>query len=155
MEAEAWLEKYRPAEPLSGFSWGDARIGNMMFGYDFKLTGVMDWEQASLGGPLHDLGWWLYFDDMHSWRNGHKRLDGLGTRAATIDLWQGLTGFEARDLRWYEVFAGYKLAVIVARRYASSRDERPGFNVNNNAYTRAMADIMGVAAPADAFLFPP
>jgi len=153
--AEAWLEEHRPSNPVSGFSWGDARIGNMMFGNDFKLTGVMDWEQASLGGPLHDLGWWLYFDDMHSWRNGHKRLDGLGTRAETIDLWRELTGFEVRDLPWYEVFAGYKLAVIVARRYASARDERPGFNFNNNAYTRAMADIMGVPAPADAYLSAP
>jgi aminoglycoside phosphotransferase (APT) family kinase protein len=155
VSAEEWLEKHKPQQPLSGFSWGDARIGNMMFGSDFRLTGVMDWEQASLGGPLHDLGWWLYFDDMHSWRNGHRRLEGLGTRQETIDLWRELTGFEPRDLQWYEVFAGYKLAIIVARRYASSRDERPNFNLNNNAYTRAMADIMGVAAPTDVYMHPP
>jgi aminoglycoside phosphotransferase (APT) family kinase protein len=153
--AEDWLEEHKPHHPLRGFSWGDARIGNMMFGSDFRLTGVMDWEQASIGGPLHDLGWWLFFDDMHSWRNGHRRLDGLGTRQETIDLWRELTGFEPRDLQWYEVFAGYKLATIVARRYASSRDERPNFNLNNNAYTRAMADLMGVDAPTDVYLHPP
>lgn len=155
MNAEAWLEKHRPQHPVSGFSWGDARIGNMMFGSDFRLTGVMDWEQASLGGPLQDLGWWLYFDDMHSTRLGRVRLEGLGTRQETIDLWRDLTGFEPRDLAWYEVFAGYKLAVIVARRYGSTRDERSGFNFNNNAYTRAMADLMGVSQPIDAYLNPP
>jgi aminoglycoside phosphotransferase (APT) family kinase protein len=155
MSAEAWLEKHQPQNPMSGFSWGDARIGNMMFGDDFNLTGVMDWEQASLGGPMHDLGWWLYFDDMHSWRNGHKRIEGLGTRKETVDLWRELTGFEPRSLVWHEVFAGYKLAAIVARRYASTRDERPGFNLNNNAYTRAMAELMGIAQPIDAYLHPP
>lgn len=155
MSAEAWLEKHRPQNPASGFSWGDARIGNMMFGSDFRLTGVMDWEQASLGGPMQDLGWWLYFDDMHSKRMGRARLEGLSTRQETLDLWRELTGLEPRDLAWYEAFAGYKLAVIVARRYASSRDERPGFNLNNNAYTRAMADVMGVAQPVDAYLNTP
>lgn len=155
MSAEAWMEKHRPQNPMSGFSWGDARIGNMMFGDDFELTGVMDWEQASLGGPMHDLGWWLYFDDMHSWRNGHKRIEGLGTRKETVDLWRELTGIEPSGLVWHEVFAGYKLATIVARRYASTRDERPGFNLNNNAYTRAMAELMGVTQPIDAYLNPP
>ena len=104
---------------------------------------------------MHELGWWLYFDDMHSWRNGHKRIEGLGTRKETVDLWRELTGFEPRSLVWHEVFAGYKLAAIVARRYASTRDERPGFNLNNNAYTRAMAELMGVARPIDAYLSPP
>ena len=48
-----------PANRPEGIVWGDSRIGNMMIGHDFKVAAVMDWEQPSLGGALHDLGWWL------------------------------------------------------------------------------------------------
>jgi aminoglycoside phosphotransferase (APT) family kinase protein len=154
MAAEDWFDRHRPAAPASGLSWGDARIGNMMFGHDFRLAGVMDWEQASLGGPMQDLGWWLYFDDIHSTYAGLTRLDGLGTRQETLDLWRDLTGYAAADLTWYEAFAGYKLAVIMARGYSQDRAESPGNNVNNNLFTRSMAKIMGLDQPADGFLRP-
>jgi aminoglycoside phosphotransferase (APT) family kinase protein len=152
MEAEAWLEKRRPQRPASGLSWGDARIGNMMFGQDFRLAGVMDWEQASLGGPMQDLGWWLFFDEIHSTSIGVMRLEGLGTRQETLDLWSGLTGQATSDVEWYEAFAGYKLAVIIARRFLLDGGERPDGNLNNNVFTRALAKIMGVDQPADGFL---
>src|SRR5262245_54200025 len=58
-----WLAANVPADATNGFTWGDARIGNMMFGDDLRLAGVMDWEQANLSGIRMDLGWWLYFDD--------------------------------------------------------------------------------------------
>lgn len=148
-EARVWLEKHKPAAPLSGLSWGDARIGNMMFGPDFRLAGVMDWEQASLGGPLHDLGWWLLFDEIHSRHGGLKRLEGLGTRQETLDLWRELTGLSPQGVEWYEVFAGYKLAGIGARNFSRYRKEQPGHNHNNNTFTRAMAEIMGVDQPED------
>ena len=148
-EAEAWLLKHRPKAPPSGLSWGDARIGNMMFGADFRLAGVMDWEQASLGGPLHDLGWWLFFDDIHARHQKLARLEGLGNRQQTVELWQDLTGLSAEGVEWYEVFAGYKLSGIGARNFGQYRKEQPGHNHNNNNFTRAMAEIMGVDAPVD------
>jgi aminoglycoside phosphotransferase (APT) family kinase protein len=46
-----WLWANTPDEPF-GLSWGDARMGNMMFGDDFEVVGVMDWEQASLAGSI-------------------------------------------------------------------------------------------------------
>ena len=49
--SHAWLEANLPAERANGFAWGDARIGNMMFGDDFRLAGVMDWEAANLSWP--------------------------------------------------------------------------------------------------------
>jgi aminoglycoside phosphotransferase (APT) family kinase protein len=107
-----WLATHVPTEPDPGLSWGDARIGNMMFGDDFEVVGVMDWEQASLAGPLADLGWWLLFDDIHSVDAGVDRLDGLGTRQETVDLWEELTGRRAHDLLWHEVFAGCKAGLL-------------------------------------------
>src|SRR5690606_4076284 len=98
-----WLTDNRPADSAPGLSWGDARIGNIVFGSDFRVSAVMDWEQASMAGPLADLAWWLVFDEAHSTGLGIPRLDGLETRAETIDLWQDLTGLRARNLLWHEV----------------------------------------------------
>jgi aminoglycoside phosphotransferase (APT) family kinase protein len=154
LAAEAWFAKHRPTHAPAGLTWGDARIGNMMFGADFRLTGVMDWEQATLGGPMFDLGWWLSFDKLHSTTLGLKRLAGLGTRQQTLDLWQERTGLGIADLEWYEAFAGYTLAVIVARRYNEVGTERPDHNRNNNAYIRHMTELMGVPSPEDVILNP-
>jgi aminoglycoside phosphotransferase (APT) family kinase protein len=154
LAAEQWFDRHRPAQAPTGLCWGDARIGNMMFGADFRLTGVMDWEQATLGGPLFDLGWWLTFDALHSTALSLARLEGLGTRQQTLDFWRDRTGLAVSDLDWYEAFAGYTLGVIVCRRYNEAGTERPSHNRNNNNYTRRMAGIMGIAMPADVLLNP-
>ncbi len=107
-----WLRTNQPATCTPGLSWGDARIGNIMFDDNFEVVGVMDWEQASLGGAMADLGWWLLFDDMHSVAQGVKRLDGLGTRQETLDLWQELTGRKVENLEWHEAFAGLKAGLL-------------------------------------------
>lgn len=51
-----WLEQHRPTE-VGGdaLSWGDGRIGNMMF-RDFEVVAVLDWEMASVAPPEVDLG---------------------------------------------------------------------------------------------------
>lgn len=110
-----WLAANAPSQAAPGLSWGDARIGNMMFGDDFQVVGVMDWEQASLAGPHADLGWWLFFDEIHSTEAGVPRLDGLGTRQETVDLWQDLTGEQVGDLLWHEVFTGCKAGLLALR----------------------------------------
>jgi aminoglycoside phosphotransferase (APT) family kinase protein len=110
-----WLSTHIPDVLEDGLSWGDARMGNMMFGDDFRLVGVNDWEQASLSGANQDMGWWLFFDDYHSIDHGLARLDGLGNRQETIDLWQSVTGKQIHDLHFYEVFSGFKLSTLVFR----------------------------------------
>ncbi len=115
LEVRHWLVANLPADRPDGLAWGDARIGNMVFGSDFRLAGVLDWEQVNNGGIHQDLGWWLYFDDFWSVARGVKRLDGLGTRQETIDMWEDRTGHVAGDLTWYEVLSGYKVAILSAR----------------------------------------
>ncbi len=114
-ETLRWLRENIPEEQEPGLSWGDARIGNMMFDDDFNVVGVVDWEQASLAGPMQDLAWWLQFDDHHSTRQGIPRLDGLGTRQETIDFWEERVGRRADDLHWHEVCSAFKLTVIGTR----------------------------------------
>lgn len=105
----ARLQAARPANRPDGIVWGDARLGNMMIGADHHVVAVMDWEQPSLGGALHDLGWWLYSDHIQSTGRGIAPLDGMGTRDETIALWSEVSGKSAADIRWYELFAVFKM----------------------------------------------
>jgi aminoglycoside phosphotransferase (APT) family kinase protein len=144
-----WLDRNLPDNPEDGLSWGDARIGNMIFGSDFEVAAVVDWEQASLGGRLQDLGWWLLFDELCSTAIGVKRLDGLGNYSDTIALWRELTGQRERDLDWYRFFAAYKCAVVTIKTYRLRAMSAPGNNPGNNLATRWICNFLDVAPPAD------
>jgi aminoglycoside phosphotransferase (APT) family kinase protein len=85
-EIYAWLEANLPADRTNGFAWGDARIGNMMFGADFRLAGVMDWEAANLSGPRQDLAWWVLFDEFNaSTASGAARRRSRSGRTASAN----------------------------------------------------------------------
>jgi aminoglycoside phosphotransferase (APT) family kinase protein len=116
---EAGLQRLRdlwPENQPAGVVWGDARIGNMMFDDNFDVVAVMDWEQPSLGGALHDLGWWLVLSDtMHGASATRPHLEGMGTREETIALWQDLTGISANDIEWYEDFTRLKMSCLGIR----------------------------------------
>lgn len=115
-EVMDWLERTQPADAPGGLSWGDARIGNMLF-HDRRCVAVLDWEMASLGGPLIDLAWWLLFDRIQDADSGVARLEGLGGRAETINLWEQGTGLSTGHLHWHEVLTNLQLAVTRARAF--------------------------------------
>jgi aminoglycoside phosphotransferase (APT) family kinase protein len=123
----------------------------MIFAPDFRLSAVLDWEQASLGGPLRDLGWWLFFDELYSDGIGLPRLDGMGTREDTIALWESVSGIKAIDLYWYEIFAGFQLGILMLRRCNLQGRSTPGANGNNNLFTRQIARRLGWREPRDDF----
>lgn len=109
--ASARLEKSWPRNQPPGLVWGDARLGNMMFDDNFEVVAVMDWEQPSLGGALHDLAWFLTISAaMHGATPTRPYLAGMGTREETIALWQSLTGISTDDMEWYEDFTRLKLS---------------------------------------------
>jgi aminoglycoside phosphotransferase (APT) family kinase protein len=142
-----WLLDNVPAERPVGFSWGDSRIGNMMFADDFSVAAVLDWEQLSLGGPLQDLGWWLLFDVVHSSAIGVERLPGLGTRDETIALWRELTGGSVDDLHWYEAFAGFKVSYTFLRKVDLDGTGVPGQDGNDNVFTRLTSSLLELPPP--------
>lgn len=107
-----------PVNRPEGIVWGDSRLGNMMIGDDGETVAVMDWEQPSLGGALHDLGWWLQSDRNQTTGQGVPRLEGMGSREETIDLWQEVCGKSAADIEWYEIFACLKMECLAVRMMA-------------------------------------
>lgn len=116
----AGLERLRSAWPANqpeGMVWGDARIGNMMFDDNFDVVAVMDWEQPSLGGALHDLAWFCTLAETMHGRNSSfgAYLEGMGSREETIALWEEVSGKSAADLEWYEDFTQLKMSCTGVR----------------------------------------
>ena len=106
------LEANWPENQPAGLVWGDARIGNMMFDDDFDVVAVMDWEQPSLGGALHDLAWFTRLPRPCT-----------GAAPATAPTWRGWEPARKRsrsgrrsaanrptDLEWYEDFIQLKMS---------------------------------------------
>lgn len=116
-DALARLDAARPAQDPAGIVWGDARIGNMMFDETFRVVAVMDWEQPSLGGALHDLAWFCTLSEtMHGRSSTHGAyLEGMGTREETIALWEQVSGKSAEGLGWYEEFTHFKMTCTGVR----------------------------------------
>ena len=84
---------------------------------NFDVVAVMDWEQPSLGGALHDLAWFCTLaETMHgkSSRIG-AFLEGMGSREETVALWEEITGKSAADLEWYEDFTQLKMTCTGVR----------------------------------------
>ncbi|MBY8862843.1 phosphotransferase family protein [Nocardia sp. CA2R105] len=141
-----WLDAHRPAASAPGLSWGDARIGNIMYDNDFQVLGVMDWEQVSLAGPVADLAWWLLFDESLSAGQGIPRLAGLGTREETIALWRESTGRTPDDLHWHEVFARLKAGLLSLH----SRRSLPPMartSTRHFSYLHHACDLAGLVVP--------
>ncbi len=110
------LKAQWPTHQPEGLVWGDARIGNMMFDADFDVVAVMDWEQPSLGGALHDLAWFTVLcETMHAASATPPALPGMGTRAETIALWEAQSGKSAAGLEWYEEFVHLKMSCTGVR----------------------------------------
>lgn len=109
-----WLWRNMPKGLMAGLSWGDARVGNMIF-RDWKCVAALDWETISLAGPQLDIAHWLLMDDFWSRYLGVEPLKGLPTRQETIQRWEELTGLKADHLDWHEILDAYRLCIIYER----------------------------------------
>jgi aminoglycoside phosphotransferase (APT) family kinase protein len=123
----AWLEKRIPADPpRATLVHGDYKLDNVMLDarQPERLVAVFDWEMSAIGDPLVDLGillcYWVHID-------GESRDDAVAT-VTTRPGWFGrdeiLERYEARSkssvgkIALYEVFAVFKLAVVLQQIYA-------------------------------------
>jgi aminoglycoside phosphotransferase (APT) family kinase protein len=88
---------------------GDTKPGNFAF-VDGEVSGVFDWEMATIGDPLTDIGWaevnWR-FPGFVTAARGAPPADEL------VERWEALTGIRARHRPWYRALQGLKIAVIL------------------------------------------
>jgi aminoglycoside phosphotransferase (APT) family kinase protein len=114
-KALAWLKENQPGPEASVLCWGDARIGNVMYDEAGNRLAVLDWEMVSLGSPGQDVAWALFLDRHHSEAMEVPRLEGFPSKEATIQRYESATGRTLQNLDYYEVFAGFRFSVIMAR----------------------------------------
>ena len=117
-ECFAWLEAHEPSS-VGGdaLSWGDGRIGNMMF-RDFEVVAVLDWEMASVAPPEVDLGWLCYlhrfFHDIAT-DLGAEGLPDLFRPVDVATTYAEVSGYRPVDLRWFMAFAAVRHGAIMRR----------------------------------------
>ncbi|WP_101758123.1 phosphotransferase family protein [Oceanicoccus sp. KOV_DT_Chl] len=115
-QALQWLNDNQPKNEPTTLCWGDARLGNLIISQDCQsIAAVLDWEMAVLGNPVQDLAWWNFIDRTFSEGLGMPRLEGLPSVQDTNKLWEQASGFSAKDYHYYEVFAGLRYGLIMAR----------------------------------------
>jgi aminoglycoside phosphotransferase (APT) family kinase protein len=131
--------------------WGDARVGNMIFGSDHRVAAVIDWERASIGPPEIDVGHWLFFDRFATDAVGVEPLPGWPDRAATIARYEERSGRALGDLEWFEMLEELVVATTLIRqaearvaRGLAPPDTRMG---HDNTVTQMLARRLGLPVP--------
>lgn len=145
--AFAWLARESGADGTIVPSWGDARIGNMIF-RDFDCVAVNDWEAAALGPAELDLGWWLMFDRFAHESSGQPRLEGEPTREEQIALYERHAGRTVGNPFYHEVFAATRFTTVMIRTCQRSTDAGlvpASMNMPiNNPATQVLADLLDI-----------
>lgn len=106
----------RPDARSPVVTWGDARVGNLVFRPDLSVAAVLDWEGAGSGPPGLDLGWWVILDEFLCEAQGLRRLDGVPGREGTLRLYEALGGASTANIDYYEILAGLRLVLVMSRR---------------------------------------
>jgi aminoglycoside phosphotransferase (APT) family kinase protein len=121
------LERTRPMSGRHAIIHNDFKLDNCQFDGDCpdQVTAVFDWDMATLGEPLVDLGTLLNYwpdpaDGPDAVRAMHPGMNtmGLPPRAAVVARYVERTGVPAENVRWYEAFAQWKTAIVVRQLYA-------------------------------------
>ncbi|MFI6731699.1 phosphotransferase family protein [Nonomuraea sp. NPDC050451] len=116
--AFSWLESHWPQDPGPDvLCWGDARIGNMMF-RDFTPVAVLDWEMAAVGPPELDLSWMIFLHRFFQDITVAAGFPGMPDFMRSEDVcrkYREITGYEPRDLDFYEMYAALRHGIVMAR----------------------------------------
>lgn len=120
-----WLLANLPDATPTRIVHGDYHLDNTLFRADEpRLAAVIDWELATIGDPLADLGLMLAFwgpravdPPGFAFVQAVTRVPGVVTREALAERWSDRTGLPVDSLRFYLAFACWRLAVIVEGAY--------------------------------------
>ena len=121
-----------PKSPAPALVHGDYRLGNLALDPrdPGRVAAIFDWEMATLGDPLADLGYTLiYWTEPERSEPGDQASGtpfgasvtaqpGFATRAELVEAYARATGRDVRAVDFYQVLALYKLAVISEGIYA-------------------------------------
>src|SRR5207248_1395076 len=118
----AWLVQHLPASGPATIVHGDYRLDNAMYADDRpEVIAIFDWEMATIGDPLADLGYllshWHEPTDpepefaSEAWKV--MKQPGFLSREEITEYYAGRTGRSVRDMAFYEALAIWKLAILL------------------------------------------
>ncbi|SHH26379.1 phosphotransferase family protein [Ferrimonas marina] len=134
-----WLQQNKPSKETICLTHNDFRFDNLVLSPEdpSQILSVLDWELATLGDPLMDLGntlaYWVEADDdflAQSTRRQPTHLPGMMTRQQVVDYYLEKRGLSGVDFRFYEVFGLFRLAGIAQQiyyRYHHKQTRNPAF----------------------------
>jgi aminoglycoside phosphotransferase (APT) family kinase protein len=134
----AWLAGHMPAEAGPSLIHNDYKYDNLVLDPDdlSRIIGVLDWEMATIGDPLMDLGTTLGYwvdatdpEELQSLSFGLTALPGNLDRRELAQRYAERSGRDLANVLFYYVYALFKIAVIVQQIYARykagfTQDER-------------------------------
>jgi aminoglycoside phosphotransferase (APT) family kinase protein len=135
---EPWLMEHMPKETGASMLHNDYKFDNVMLDpADLtRIVAVFDWEMATVGDPLMDLGtslgYWVVASDPPSLQEsaiGPTAMAGSMTREELVERYAQSSGRDVSNVLFYYCFGLYKFAVIIQQIYARyargfTKDER-------------------------------
>jgi aminoglycoside phosphotransferase (APT) family kinase protein len=135
----AWLAERTPADSGRCLIHNDYRFDNVVLDTEdpARVVGVLDWEMATVGDPLMDLGaalaYWVEADD--DWiarrlRRQPTHVPGMLRRAEVVERYLDAMGARPDDWTFYEVYGLFRVAVIAQQiyyRYHHRQTRNPAF----------------------------
>lgn len=120
-----WLADHVPDQAGSAVVHGDYRLGNLMLdaAVPGRVLAVLDWEMATLGDPLADLGYLTATWSDPAWEptvmdhSSVTRDAGWWSRADLAETYARRTGRDLDTLGWYQTLAMWKSAVFCEAMY--------------------------------------
>ena len=122
----SWLAEHAPEDSGHALIHNDYKYDNVVFAPDdlTRVVAVLDWEMATLGDPLMDLGttlaYWVDADDTEEWKRfgfGLTALPGNLGRREMLEYYARLSGRDPRHVVFYFTYGLLKVAVIVQQIY--------------------------------------
>ncbi len=137
----AWLKERTPEDVANVVIHNDWRFDNVILSEQdpTHVIGVLDWEMATLGDPLMDLGnalaYWIHDDDnalLKATRRQPTHMPGMLRREEVVEYYLDRSGIRMNRADWtfYEVYGLFRLAVIVQQiyyRYHHGQTRNPAF----------------------------
>ncbi|WP_261994286.1 phosphotransferase family protein [Streptomyces sp. t39] len=150
-----WLARNLPTSQAASVVHGDYRMGNLMFAPQApaRILAILDWEMATLGDPLADLG---YFTATYSEASVMStpleltpvtRAPGYLTRHQLAERYRSRTGLDLTPLPWYQTLALWKAAIFCEAIYTRwRRGERPDDTAFGPSLEAGVPRLLDVAA---------
>jgi aminoglycoside phosphotransferase (APT) family kinase protein len=156
---EAYLEAHIPGHFSPGIMHGDYSIGNVMYRLDGpELAAIVDWELATIGDPLIDLGWIIA-----CWPGAGgpdlpvltvEPFDGFPAIGELVGQYARRSARDLSALNWYVILSCYKLAILLegtfVRACAGAAPIKTGLTLHDTSVKLLQRALWRLAHPLSA-----